>query len=381
MLYLDYAASAPVCEEALVVLEESMRCDFANPSSAHKLGKGLTKRIDVARAFFLTTLKAKKTDSLTFVSSATEANNTVICGHDLVDGDEVLFCSADHPSTVNPVRSLVEKGVKIIELPLGQCGQINISKISNLVNEKTKLVVLTQVNNQSGNIQDIDAIAREVKAISKCAHIHVDAVQSYSKIIVDLSSRLVDSLVISGHKIHGPKGIAALYVKEGAKVKPLLLGGGHEYGMRSSTPAAPLIFSFAEAAKVKTENVEESYEELRGLNSWLREELVSCHRKITFPFPLELTSPYILTFVMPGISSDILLRHFESKDVYISSSSACSSKIKGTNPVFSALGINDANHKFVLRLSFASTTTKEELEKFVNKFKAMLDDLSILIKG
>ncbi len=380
MLYLDFAASTPISSHALNVLQRSMLEDFANPSSAHKLGKTLLKRIDETRLEFLKLLNAPKDFDFIYTGSATESNNMIIRGLDLKASDELLYCEADHPSVVNPAKWWKEKQVKVLSYSLDKNGSILIESLLEQVNEKTKLVILSQVNNQSGNLHPVAEIAKKIKMINPNVIVHIDGVQGFAKVETDLSNGAVDSYVISSHKIYGPKGISGVCLNKKLKLTPLLIGGGHENGWRSSTQAAPLIFSFLEASRVLFEKREFHFNEIVEKQKGLREKILELHKNISFPFPMDVISPYIMTFMFKGLSSDILLRHLEAKDVYISSSSACSSRAKGISPVFSALNIDEKDHKFMLRVSFSYNTTKEDLNNFVKIFKEVADDLSLFIK-
>jgi len=379
MLYLDYAASTPIRPGALKVLETSMREDFVNPSSAHKLGKGLQRRIEDCRETFLGFLGAVGNDRLIFNSSATEANNTVIAGIDLKANDTVIMSSADHPSVTGPVDQLKKKGVRVKELPLQTNGCQDEEGFLQLLDGSVKLVILTHVNNQSGTIIDVCRLSRQIKTANPDVHIHVDAAQSFGKIPFSLKEGNINSLCIASHKIGGPKGIAGLYLHAKTQLLPLLYGGGQENGLRASTQAAPLIFSFHEAAREAVETIEASMAHVTKLNQLARRHLTGKLEILRFPFS-SAVSPYILTFILPGISSDIILRHLEQKGIMISSSSACSSKLKGDNPVFTALHIPLNDHKFVLRASFSHETTEEDIIRFCDTLAAIYDDLKRYIK-
>jgi cysteine desulfurase len=380
MLYLDFAASTPISSRALNVLQRTMLEDFANPSAAHKLGKNLLKRIEEARSEFLNILNAPKGFEFIFTGSATESNNMIIRGLSLCSDDEILYSEADHPSVVNPCKSWSEKNIKVHSYLLDKQGSILIDKLIEQVNDKTKLVVLSQVNNQSGNHHDINNIAKLIKAKNSKTVVHVDGVQGFAKVETDLSDGNIDSYVISAHKITGPKGISGVSLNKSLKLTPLLIGGGHEEGRRSSTLAAPLIFSFLEATRFLNQDRVKHFEEMLNQQKVLREKIAPLHNNISFPFPLEVISPYILTFMFKGLSSDILLRHLEAKDVYIASSSACSSRAKGKSSVFEALNIDEKNHKFMLRVSFGVNTTNEDINHFVEILEEVIKDLSMFIK-
>jgi cysteine desulfurase len=379
MLYLDYAASTPIRPCALEVLTASMKEDFANPSSAHKLGKTLYKRIEDCRLKFLEFLGAGKNDRFIFTASATEANNTLIEGIHLKTGDAVVVCFADHPSVTAPMERLIKKDIQVIELPLKKDGTPEEEAFLKLLNPAVKLVILTHVNNQSGVILDIGKWGREIKKINPGVHIHVDAAQGFGKIPFSLKEGIIDSLCISAHKTGGPKGIAGLYLHAGVKMLPLLYGGGQEDGLRSSTQAAPLIFSFCEAAREAVETMESSLLHVTEINRRARQCLKDKLEAVDFPFA-QHTSPYILTFLLPGISSDIILRHLEQRDIFISSTSACSSRVKGANPVFTALHLPPKMHKFVLRVSFCHETAKADVLTFCNTLAIVYDELRMYIK-
>ena len=379
MLYLDFAASSPIREKALNVLEVSFRENFANPSSTHKLGKELHRRIETCRSHLLEFVGAGNTYRLIFTSSATESNNTVTKGLNLGAGDSVIFSTADHPSITAPMTQLKESGVTLIEMPLDEYGAVRENQLMSLIDEKVKLVNLTHVNNQSGTINDITGISRLVKNLNPQTHIHVDAAQGFGKVPFTLQEGNIDSLSTSAHKTGGPKGIAGLYLHDNTSIRPLITGGGQEDGLRSSTQAAPLVFSFYEAAKESVEGIESMVHHVAGTNRVARECLKEKIPEISFPF-WKKSSPYILAFLLPGISSDIILRHLEQQDIIISSRAACSSRIKGLHPVFSALNLPEKVHKFVLRLSFSHVTTNEDIFHFCNALATIYDDLKRFIR-
>lgn len=380
ILYLDHAASTPMRPRALQALETSMKEDFANPASAHQLGRDLERRIDTCREKFLELLGGRKEDKLIFTGSATEANNTIMRGIGLRAGDPVIFSFADHPSVTVPMEMLEKRGVRVIELPLQTDGTPDKPALLQLLDKTVKLVILTHVNNQSGAITDICQLSGEIKATNPSAHIHVDGAQGFGKIPFSLKDGYVDSLCISSHKIGGPKGIAGLYLREGVRLAPLLYGGGQEEGLRSSTLAAPLIFSFCEAAADAISSFEFSLEHVTALNQLAQESLKERIDTVRFPF-VKFGSPYILTIILPGIPSDIILRHLEEEGIMISSRAACSSRIKGTDAVFTALHLPKDEHKFVLRVSFSHETTRMDVLRFCDTLASICDNLKMYTKN
>ncbi|MFA6238350.1 MAG: aminotransferase class V-fold PLP-dependent enzyme [Bacteriovorax sp.] len=377
MKYFDHAASTSIYPEVLDSMIRTFKEDFANPNSRHLFGSALLKKIDDVRVFFLQTLKADKHDLFIFTSSATESNNTVIKGMIFNEGDTILYSKADHASMVEPIEAIaIEKKLKLKIIPLDKRGLIDIEEFKNLLSQDVKLVAITHVNNQSGVINDIHLLAGLVKEYT-AAHVHVDAVQSFTKISFNVSGN-IDSSSMTSHKIGGPKGVAGLFLKQNHKIKPLLMGGGQEYGLRSSTQAFPLIKAFADAARISLNKMDESFINALNLNETVK-TFLSTHIPAA-KFPFVNTSPYILTFILPGIPSDVLLRRLEQRSFILSSTAACSSKIKGFNPTLASLNISETFHKNVLRLSFGHDTSKESVDLLNTAFLEVWNDLKFLTK-
>jgi cysteine desulfurase len=377
MNYFDHAASAPIYPEVLDVLTQTMRDDFANPGARHILGQTIQENIQIFREDFLKSLDAEKNDYFIFTSSATESNNTVIRGLNFKEGDVVLYCKGDHLSVTTPIELLVgQLNVVLKEIILNKNGIIDFDYFLSLIDEKVKLVVLTHINNQSGVVSDFEKISKVVKEKSS-AHVHVDAVQSFGKIDCK-SMPSIDSISLTSHKLGGPKGVAGLFLKKNHKVNPLLMGGGQESNLRSSTLAYPLIAGFHKAMKISLEHKASSFIKMLELNELIRSTLTSGISSIHFPF--QSTSPYIISFVIPGISSDIILRHLETKKVYISSTSACSSRIEGFNPSLFALNIPENYHKNFLRISLGPNTSLMEVEILLKEFLGVWNNLKHMQK-
>ncbi len=372
MLYFDHAASTPLTDKALSVLIGSYEDDWANPSAAHKMGKELNKKIESAREEFLTVLQANKDYKFVFTSSATESNATIFNFLNERSG-AVLCSSGDHPSITEPFKES-----KYIEIPLNDQGEILRDELLNLINDQEKLLILSSVNNHSGSLHPIIKIAEEVKIKNPFIHIHVDDSQGFSKIPLTLESGIIDSLTISAQKMGGPKGIAGLYIKKGIPLIPLLKGGGHQDGLRSSTLPTPLILSFQQAMQERIKYMDKSLKKITALNEQARDLLLHSIDGIQFPFPTNCTSPYILTLILPKISADIVLRHLEREDIYISTSAACSSHKKGVSPTFAALKINEQFHKNIIRISFHPRQTESDIQELCKKLSEYYKEIESL---
>ncbi|MEN8154029.1 MAG: aminotransferase class V-fold PLP-dependent enzyme, partial [Acidobacteriota bacterium] len=348
---------------------------FANPSSSHRLGRELSDKIERDRKSFLDIQGCGTHYDFLFTSSATESNNTVIKGISLSKGDEVYVSAGDHPSLINPLEYWNEKGVNVQIFPMKDGGRIDEDKLLEKINKDTRLILFCHVNNQSGNIYNVKNLALKIKKDYPDIHIHVDDVQGFGKFPLLLKDKIIDTLSISSHKIGGPKGIAGLYIKKKIKISPLLHGGGQELELRSSTTAAPLIFSFTEAARIVCDSLEKKIVVMEELNRFAKSALREKIPMVKFPFEGDDISPYILNFILPGISSDIIVRHLEEKDIYVSTSSACSSGSKSENETFSALKIPLKYHNSVFRASFSLSSTKEEIKRFISETALIYDEL------
>ena len=375
MIYLDYAASSPVKEAAIKVLMQATVNDFANPSSSHQLGLDLTSKIDSIREKILGLLGIKRGYLVIFVSSATEANNLVIRGLALKKGDHILISPTDHPSIKIPSYQLMKDGINVDALEHDEEGLIDEKHLFAKTFLKERLLALSQVNNQSGHIFQIDDIVKKIKVHNKSIHIHVDGVQAVGKININMRDMQIDSLTISSHKIGGPKGIAALIVKENVNLNPLILGGGQEYALRSSTLAAPLIFAFFAAFSEAMEKQDELNQKLSALKGYIMENLPKQCPEVIFPFSKLITSHHILMMIFPKIKSDILIRHLEMKKIYLSTTSACSSKNNRDNEVFTHLKIKSAYHQNVIRLSMGDETTLDDIKIFIREISLIHQDL------
>ena len=378
MIYLDCAASTPLHPEVLEELQRAQREDFANPSSAHKFARDLSRKIEMAGRLIRGCLGGGRDDYLVFTSGATEANNTLIKGLPLGPGDEILMTLADHPSLTVPAAEQVVRGVVVKEYPLGSSGEIDGARLVGRMTPHTRLVLLSSVNSQSGNWHDLGSLVERIRGDYPEVLIHLDATQSFTKLPLNIEG--IDSVAFSGHKIGGPKGIGGLYGKKSVVLKPLFHGGGQQEGRRSSTLAAPLILALAKAVEVGARERDGGLSQAREKNIALRKKLMERVPELVFPFPLEKTSPYILTFVFPGIPSDIVLRHLEEEDIFLSSTSACSSKKRGFNKTFAALGIIPDWHENVLRLSFGRDLAYGQIDEFVDSFGKIADKLGFLIQ-
>jgi cysteine desulfurase len=380
-IYLDHAASTPLHPLALSTLQHSLATDFANPSAAHPLGRRLLEEINGCRQKILSLLQAPSKGRFLFTSSATEANNMLLQGllKTLPAGGRIFYSSADHPSLTQTLRKCSPPSLHLQEIPLLATGEVNLPLLATQLPCCT-LFVLSHVNNHSGTIAPLFELCSLIRKISPQTHIHIDASQSFAKIPLSLRDLPIDSMSFSAHKMGGPKGVAGLYLAKNVVLPPLLYGGDQEEGLRSSTLCASLILGWQAAISAALEEnqgqISQRLERLTFLGLAFKERLQHSIPAVLFPFgPSPQVSPYILTFIVPGLSSDILLRHLAEKNIFLSSSSACSSRIKGESTVFKALNLPSQFHKNVLRASLGPQTTGAELECLAQALEVMVAEL------
>jgi len=363
MIYLDHAGSTQMVDSAISIFQDSLREDFANSSSAHKLGKKQKKIIETIHGEILNSVKGRELYSFVFTSSATEANNLFIQGVELSPG-AIVANEGDHPSLYKPLLRRAHSE-----------GRGLVNKFEE--GEEIALLGGSWVNGLDGSTLDLSNYSKQFKEKNPDGKLFIDGSQGFGKFKLDLSEGNIDGLSISAHKMGGPKGISGLFLKKNALITPLWLGGGHQEGLRPSTLPTSLCRSFFSAIQYWEENRDEIIKKVSSFSNYLREELAE---DVEFLNRSENRSPFIELIKIPGISSDILLRSLEEKEVYISSSSACSSRIKGENPSYTSLGIDPQFHKNLLRISYGASTSLDEVKKFVLIFKNVLKDLSFLIK-
>jgi cysteine desulfurase len=364
MIYLDHAASTPLVPEALSALQKSFAEDFANSASAHPLGKEQNKKMQEIKDAFLKDAKASKLYDFYLTSSATESNNLFIFGVGEVSG-MVYSNQKDHPALYQALAERAHRdGLTLTD---------HLNDLSNL-----GLLGLSWVNGLDGSRIDVNEVGRRYKEENPKGIFFVDGAQGFGKYELDLSSGLVDGLSVSAHKMGGPKGISGLFLKKSLTLTPLWFGGGHQEGLRPSTVPVSLGLGFLSALEFWQSARATVHSKVVELSSVVRAELAD---EVEFINDENNRSPYIDLIKIKGISSDILLRTLADKKVYISSSSACSSRIKGDNPSYLALGIDSKFHKNILRVSYGHSTTIEDVKEFCKALKQVLSELSFLIKA
>lgn len=371
IIYLDNSATTKPCKTACEYINKALLTDWGNPSSLHTLGIDAEIWVTDSRECIAKRISARP-DEIIFTGSGTEANNTAIMSalSRKSRGNRVITTAIEHPSVLETVKRLENNGFEVIKIGCDRNGCVSLSELEAALNEKTVLVSIMLVNNEVGSIQPISEASKLIKKLSPNALFHCDAVQGFGKININIKSLGVDLLTASAHKIHGPKGIGFLYCKKGVTISPFITGGGQERGMRSGTEAVPLIAGFMGAVK-ELGNLEEGLKKINEVNLYAR-EIFASSGFIEINSPKDAL-PYILNISVPFYRSETLLHFLESRNIFVSSGSACA---KGeTSYVLAALGLDKKRGDSALRLSFSKTTAKEDIDLTLDALKEAVSRL------
>lgn len=372
MIYLDYSATTPVNDEVLDTFCKVSRNFVGNPNSLHKLGVEAKELIDASTRQIEDILKLHDKEVI-YTSGASEANNTAIMG--VVKkypnrGHHIITTRLEHSSIIAPISALQNEGYEVSFVDLDENGLVTIENLKKLIRDDTVLVSIGCVNSELGIIQDIDRLGKFLKKYPKLIF-HSDITQAIGKIKLNLDN--VDLASFSAQKFYGLKGVGCLIKNKNIKIEPLIYGGKSTTVYRSGTPAVALIVSVAKALRLVYEDFDNRYNYVKGLNSYLREELSKIDG-VHINSSLE-SSPYILNISIKNIKSEVMLHALESEDIYISTQTACS---KGG----SSIGVfeitkNEDYALHSLRISLSYLTTKEELDVFLKVFKEKMRKLDL----
>jgi len=356
MIYLDNAGTTKMFEECVDVHKVFSCENFYNPSALTNEAVEVEKNIKRVERYFLSRLGASDGNIL-FTGCATESNNLAIKGV-LRAGDwEYVFSAGEHPSVYNVAKKLELDGFKVHFVPLTKSGQIDLVELEKVLNGKTRLISVMHVSNETGAINDLDAISRLKERLSPRAVLHVDGVQGFMKIPFSLRKLAVDMYSFSAHKIHGPKGVAGLYVKNKDALKELFQGGGQQYGVRSGTENVSGIMQFAKAVQMIDEK--ENLKHVQELKNRFLEVLKVENGILNVDFG---GSPYIVNIIFSGVKGETMLHALNQAGVIVGLGSACSAK-KAGNRILEEIGFEKDKIVSSVRVSFNAYQSFEEIEK------------------
>ena len=362
-VYFDNSSTTKMNEEAIEAVASGMREYFGNPSSLHNLGLKSEKKLRECREILAKTINASESE-IYFNAGGTEGNNLILKGI-LKPGSHYITTPFEHASVLNTVRRLSDNGVKVTYLKLDENGRIDLEYLKESITKDTVLVSIMHVNNEVGVIQDIEKIGQIIKENSTRAKFHVDGVQSYTKIPVDVKKMNIDFFTASAHKFHGPKGCGFVYVKKNNNLVPLIEGGSQEFGLRAGTQNIGCIMGLTKAAEIAYRNMENNFEKVKAIKERFIEKLKFIDNiRINSPLSDEF-SPYILNVSFRGVRGEVLLHFLEESGIYVSTGSACSYKERvriGGSYVLKSLGLNNDEIGGGIRFSFSDDNTLEEVD-------------------
>ena len=358
-IYLDNSATTRVCEKTAEKVLELMTQCYGNPSSLHKKGLEAQREVAHARQAVAVSLGAQPREII-FTSGGTEANNLAVLGGAAAGrrrGKRIVTTAIEHPSVLEPMRQLEKEGFEVVFLTPDTDGRVPEEAVLKAVTGDTILISVMAVNNELGSIQPIEVLKKAVKRAGAPALVHVDGVQAYGKLPLRPEKLGIDLLTVSGHKIHGPKGVGALYVSKNARILPRTFGGGQERELRPGTEAAPLIAGLG-AAVEELPDWRQAYSRMEKLRDYTLQKL-SGLEGVEVNSPVE-GLPYLLNFSALGIRSETMLHFLAQRGIYVSSGSACA---KGKQShVLKAAGLPDSRISSAIRVGFSRENTERDAD-------------------
>ncbi|KHO62825.1 cysteine desulfurase [Thermoanaerobacter sp. YS13] len=375
-VYLDNSATTRVRKEVIEKMVEVLEKEYGNPSSLHLKGYQAEKLMKEARENVAKLINGD-TEGIVFTSGGTESNNLALIGvaESLrKKGNHIISSTIEHPSVLNVLKYLEENGFEVTYLDVDKTGKVDIENLKRTITDKTILISIMAVNNEIGTIEPIQEIGEVAK--ERDIIFHVDAIQAVGKINIDVKKQNLDMVSLSSHKIHGPKGVGALYIDKSVKIRPIIFGGGQEKNLRSGTENMPGIVGVGVASKLAQENFHENASKLMSLKKRLYEGIVSEIKDVHLNGPkIEEGAPHILNISFAGIRGEVLLHALEERGIYVSTGSACSSKKKGQSHVLKAIGLKEDLIESAIRFSFGIFNTEEEIDYTISVLKEKVNFL------
>lgn len=380
--YLDNSATTKPYKEVVDEMVLALTKDFENPSAAYRRGLEVELKIKKIRTNIAKTIGAKE-KSIIFTSGGTESNNAIIRSVASLNKkrkNHIITSAIEHPAVLNTVKSLESDGFEITVLDVDKNGRVDIKQLKNSLNERTCLVSIMFVNNEIGIVEPIEDIGKIIKEYDKEIFFHVDAVQGYGKLKIDVDKLKVDFLSVSGHKIHGPKGIGFMYIRDENKFSPLITGGGQEFNIRPGTENVPGIFGIGKAVEILFADLDENICKMKGVRDYLYNQLKENIDGIHLNTDLNNSVCHVLNVSFEDIRGEVLLHYLEGDGICVSTGSACSSKKKGSH-VLNAIGLSPELIDGAIRFSVSEFTTAEEIDYAVEKIKSYVEIIRLLSKN
>ncbi|MEA4922598.1 MAG: cysteine desulfurase family protein [Eubacteriaceae bacterium] len=368
-IYLDNSATTRQYDEVTELMTEVMKNKYGNPSSLHRRGLEAEKLVKEARRKTAAAIGVNA-DDIVFTSGGTESDNMAVTGACRAGkrrGRKIITSKIEHPAVLETFKRMEEEGFEPVYLDVDNRGVIDLEQLKNEVDDNTVLISIMHVNNELGTVQPIE----EAASLKKNAVFHSDCVQSFGKIPIPVSN--LDLISVSGHKIHGPKGSGALWIKKGINIIPHTAGGGQEKGYRSGTENTPAIAGLGLAAHMACSELDKAGRETARVRDHLRRGIEERIKDVRFNSPEELCTPGILNVSFLGTRGEVILHSLEQDEIYVSTGSACSSNKTGKSHVLAAAGLTDREIEGAVRFSLSSFNTIDEMDRVLDKLKAAVD--------
>lgn len=375
MIYMDHSATSPVDPQVFEVMKPYFVDEFGNASTLYSLGREARKAMENARAQVASLIGAKA-EEIIFTSGGTESDNIAIKGtaYRLKDkGNHIITSAIEHPAVDETCKYLEKNGFDVTYLPVYEEGIVRVSDLENAITDKTILITIMHANNEIGTIQpiaEIGKIAREKKI-----YFHTDAVQTVGKIPVNVEELNVDMLSLSAHKVYGPKGIGALYIKKGVRLEPIIHGGGHERGIRPGTENVSGIVGLGKACELAQNNLLDNAKYITNLRDKLIDGVLNSVEQSYLNGHRTKRLPNNVNFRFTGIEGESLVLHLDSKGIAASTGSACSSKKLEPSHVLTALGLEHVDAHGSLRLTLGKENTEEDVDHAIESIKEVVETL------
>lgn len=382
-VYLDNSATTKVYPEVVSLVTKIMSEDYGNPSSMHNKGVEAEKYVTDATKQIAKALKVQEKE-IFFTSGGTESDNLALIGSCEANkraGMHVITTKIEHPAILKTAEYLEKLGYEVEYLSVDKLGRISLDELKEKLRKDTILVSIMAVNNEVGSVEPIKEAGAIIKANNPQTLFHVDAVQGFGKVEILPKKMNIDMLSVSGHKIHGPKGIGILYINEKVKIKPISFGGGQQKGMRNGTLNVPGIAGIGLAASMITADLEKEREYLFSLKSYFLKEaekidrvkINGCEKDEEGNYKVTETAPHIMNISVVGLRSEVMLHALEEKGVYVSAGSACASHSKKESSTLKSMGATPEEMDGALRFSMSVFTTKEELEHALKSLREVIE--------
>ena len=363
-IYLDNSATTRCFPEVAQLMTQIMCEDYGNPSSMHLKGVEAEKYIRYAKEVIAKNLKVSEKE-IFFTSGGTESDNLAIIGTAMANrrrGNHLITTMIEHPAVMQTMQYLESIGFHVTYLPVDEYGMIHLEDLERAITKETILVSIMHTNNEIGSLQPIFEAGVVIKRKNPNTLFHVDAVQGYGKFRILPKKMSIDLLSVSGHKIHGPKGIGFLYIGEKVKIQPIMFGGGQQKGMRSGTENVPAIAGLAKAIEMIYTSMDEDVEKMYQLKGYFISQVTKIEGiKINGKIGTD-SAPHVISVSVRGIRSEVMLHSLEERGIYVSAGSACASNKPQVSATLKAIGVEKELLDSTIRFSFSMFTTKEEID-------------------